>query len=167
MVVKTDVIYTLYSGILQQKMSYNQFQIRFIRKSNVDDVLSIVPNEDSARTFILKYTDHESRLRNAQESTEQEVLDFVENIMALLPVDEEPFEFVQLLAPGFPSVLLAPERLWQNEVRSAFMNVVKSTLRNFPDRILYSTSRSKHVKFSDANTMTWNTNPLRSAAPLS
>ena len=144
-------------------MSHNVFQIRFIRKSNVDDVLSIIPNEDSARTFILKYTDHESRLRNAQEATEHEVLEFVENMMALLPMDEEPFEFVQILAPGFPSVLLAPERLWQNEVRTAFTNVVKSTLRNFPDRVPYtsSTRSSTRMYFSNVNT-----SPLRSAAPL-
>lgn len=128
-------------------MAFSPLEIRFIRDSNTslqDDVLSIIPNENSSRTYILTYTDHDSRVRNQLEATMDEITDFVYDAFELLAVDEEPFEYVQLTAPAFPTVLVSSRRLENSEfVRDSLVRVIRNTLRNYPDKVSYARERRR------------------------
>ena len=115
--------------------SYPPLAFRFIRDTNfprLDDILKIVPHGTSGRVFDVQYIDMEDRTKHALVASEREVLDFVEDMLDLLPVDQDPFVQVQLMVPAFPSVLLRPQDLEKVYVRDAFLRVVRNTLRNFP-----------------------------------
>ena len=109
--------------------------ISFIRKidnSKHDDILSIVPNETCDKIFNTSYRDGINKIRNTNQISEYEIYDFLENMFTLLPLDEDPFRFVQITAPSFPPVLLNIEKLSREEVRESIANVVKNTIRNWP-----------------------------------
>jgi len=128
-------------------MSFSPLEIRFIRdhsNSLQDDVLQIIPNENSSRTYVLTYTDHDSRVRNQLEATIDEILDFVEDTFELLTVDDEPFEYVQLIAPTFPAVLVSVGRLANSSIISdTLFRVIRNTLRNYPDKVDYARQRRR------------------------
>jgi hypothetical protein len=116
-------------------VSYPPLSLRFIRDTNVprqDDVLRIVPFGTTGRLFDVQYIDTEERVKHHLVASADEVLDFVEDMIELLPVDQEPFVHVQLLAPSFPSVLIKPQDLERVYVREALLRVFRNTLRNFP-----------------------------------
>jgi hypothetical protein len=97
-----------------------------------DDVVSIVPSDDSDRLYNVTYRDSHNNIRNNNTCTDTEVFDFVENLFNLLPIDEDPFTFVQISAPAFPSILLKINRLEEDTTQDSIMNIVRNTIRNWP-----------------------------------
>lgn len=106
--------------------------VRDINNSKKDDVITINPHKSSARMFQVEYRDSQNKLRNDNVCTEEEVFDFVDNMFNLLTIDEDPFNYVQLTAPMFPTILLKTYRLSDYPIRESVMSVVKNTVRNWP-----------------------------------
>jgi hypothetical protein len=132
-------------------MKYTSTILRFIRDrsgaSDNDDVLTIVPSDDSYRTYHLTYSDRMNKISNKFESVEGEVIDYVDNLFTLLFADDDPYTHVQFDSPSFPSVMIPVRKLDECNVRDSVIDILKSTLRNYP---------MKHKT----------TKPLRNAAPL-
>lgn len=116
-------------------MTHSSFVLRFIRdfdKSSVDDVLRITPSYTSSALFNVVYTDHYSNVRNEVEQTARDVLEFVEDILTLLPLDEDPFKCIQMDAPTFPSVMIDVARLKVETVQKTILDILKRTLSDYP-----------------------------------
>jgi hypothetical protein len=139
-----DAIYTLLGN--SNKMEYTSTVLRFIRNhasSSSDDILKIIPTENSARTYDLVFSDSVNRITNSFSSVESEILQYVDNLFTLLSIDDEPYISVQIDSPSFPSVLIALRNLDRNDVRDAVMDILKSTLRNYPAKISYTRPRNR------------------------
>ena len=109
---------------------------------NSDDVIRISPREDSDRTFDLTYTDHDGRITNTAEYTENEIYEYLDNLFDLLPADNDPFDGIQIFAPAFPSILIRTDDLTRPRLQDALYRVVRNTLRNFPWSAKYRAPRS-------------------------
>lgn len=121
-------------------MSFETFRILFLRPagySSTDDILTIIPNQESERTFIVTYTDHYNHTSNQFEATEREILDYMENMIALLHIDDDPFDKIQIQCPTFPTVLIRVCDLHKDDIKLSVMDVVKSTLRCYPTKLRY------------------------------
>lgn len=97
-----------------------------------DDVIRITPSDDSDRLFDLTYTDHDGRISNTAEYTENEIYEYLDNLFDLLPADNDPFDGIQIFAPSFPSVLIRTNDLTRPRLQDALYRVIRNTLRNFP-----------------------------------
>jgi hypothetical protein len=110
----------------------SSLQIHFIRNvssQRYDDVLTIRPHD---RMFDVTYEDHSTGTRNHLVAPEIEVLDFVESIFELMPLDDDPFEFIQLTCPCFPAVLLKMKDIGLSNVQTSIWRLIKNTLKNWP-----------------------------------
>jgi hypothetical protein len=127
-------------------------QINFIRKGQsieADDVMRIRASDVNQNLYRVEYEDRTVTIRNRLVATENEVLDYLYAVFALLPIDDDPFEAVQITCPTFPSVLLRVKDLGRAAVQSAVTTIIKTTMRNWPSSVKVSTDH------------------LRSANPLS
>ena len=91
--------------------------------------------------FIVEYEDRSGSIRNRMVVAEGEVLDFIESVFTLVPVDDDPFSCVQLTCPSFPAILLRISDLGKDEIQSAVWRVVRNTLRNWPNTVKPSTTK--------------------------
>jgi len=113
----------------------SRIQINFIRDSNdsnTDDVMRIRASEVSQNLYRVEYEDRTVTARNRLLATEGEVLDYVYSVFTLLPIDDDPFESVQITCPTFPSVLLRVKDLGRAQVQGAVTTIIKTTMRNWP-----------------------------------
>uniref|UniRef100_A0A6C0I621 Uncharacterized protein n=1 Tax=viral metagenome TaxID=1070528 RepID=A0A6C0I621_9ZZZZ len=133
-------------------MAYASLQLNFVRNlsdgGSRDDIMRVKKTE-TPRLFCIEYEDRTGSIRNRAVATESEVLDFVESVFTLVPVDEDAFQYVQLTCPNFPAILLSTCSIRNEEVQTAIWRVIRATLRNWPAETKRSTEK------------------LRNAAPLS
>lgn len=117
-------------------MSPVSISISFIRNTNspnTDDIVSIVPNKAAASMlFDVVYRDRFNGTVTHSTVPTQDIFDFLENIFTLLTVDEDPYTFIQIITPSFPSVLLSVGSLKKSEIRTSIMTVVNNIIRNWP-----------------------------------
>ena len=113
--------------------------IRSLDKPAQDDSVIVTPSSKSPTLFNVEYRDHLNNTRNKCTCVEGEVIDFVENFMQLLPIDQDPFSYIQLTAPLFPPVLLRRETMHNPLTRDSIRTVIKNTLRNWPTATHLST----------------------------
>jgi hypothetical protein len=106
--------------------------IRNMDKPDLDDSISITPSSKSMTLFNVTYRDKLNTVINKSTCVETEVLDFVDNFMHLLPIDQDPFSYIQLTAPSFPPVLIRRETLYNPDTRNSVRSVISNTLRNWP-----------------------------------
>lgn len=103
--------------------------IRDLKQYGKDDAVYILPE---GQFYKVTYRDTTVGSRNSSIVTEHELYDFVENLITLLPVDEDPFNYFQITAPTFPPILLKTSNLNKDEISEAVGNVIRSTIRNWP-----------------------------------
>jgi|Laugresu1bdmlbsd_1035121.scaffolds.fasta_scaffold59731_1 hypothetical protein len=120
-------------SIITNPRSLNISFIRKVDNSKMDDIFSVVPNGACDKMFNIAYRDAVNKIRCTNTVNEYEVYDFLENMFTLLPLDEDPFRMIQITAPSFPPVMLNVDKLSHEEVRESIANVVKNTIRNWPD----------------------------------
>ena len=82
-----------------------------------DDVITIFrESEDYNNNFDnyrLRYQDGcENHVRHETYLTGVELDSYLSSLFSLLSADEEPFESIQVLAPGFPSVIFNSSRVY-------------------------------------------------------
>jgi hypothetical protein len=126
-------------------MSWAPIRINFIRNADDggsrDDVLTVYKTEIAGRMFLVEYEDRTGYVRNRMVVPESDVLDFIESVFTLVPVDEDPFVNVQLTCPSFPAILLRPCDLAKDEIQTAVWRVVRNTLQNWPKTVKPSTTQ--------------------------
>lgn len=96
--------------------------LRLIRKGcenkTEDDVISIFRESDNYNcdydNYRLRYLDGDSdeRIRHEMYFTGNELDSYLASLFSLISADTEPFESIQVLAPGFPSVLFEACRVY-------------------------------------------------------
>jgi hypothetical protein len=113
---------------------YPHIQLRFIRKLHNgklnDDVISIVRKE--ADLFEIRYNDMDANVKqNSLGLGRMDVLKHLSYSLRLLTLDEEPFESVQIIVPGMPSILISPQNL-SSSTRDLVYDTVERTMSNWP-----------------------------------
>jgi hypothetical protein len=96
--------------------------LRLLRKNckskSEDDVITIFrESEDYDSDFDnyrLRYLDggSDERVRHETYLTGNELDAYLSSLFSLVSADEEPFESIQVLAPGFPSVIFNSSRVY-------------------------------------------------------
>lgn len=96
--------------------------LRLLRKNckskSEDDVITIFrESEDYDSDFDnyrLRYLDggSDDRVRHETYLTGVELDSYLSSLFSLVSADEEPFESIQVLAPGFPSVIFNSSRVY-------------------------------------------------------
>ena len=104
--------------------------LRVNKSSKNDDVIKIYG--DDVNGYRINYTTPD--LERSQESlmlmTGEEIDTYLSSLFTLLTKDSDPFEGLQVLAPGFPSIMLPIDTLKKPSVRNSLFNVLP-ILTNF------------------------------------
>jgi hypothetical protein len=112
---------------------YPPIQLRFIRKDDAkmkDDIVNITRKE--ADLFEIHYNDLDAKVKQKTLGLGRaEVLQHLSYSLRLLTLDEDPFESVQLLVPGMPSILVKPKSL-SSSTRDLFYDTIERTMNNWP-----------------------------------
>lgn len=112
---------------------------RLIRTTNDDakndDIIKIYGNEDDGYSIV--YTDNNPddedtsiRHRSLMYMTGEEVDIYIHGLINLLLEDDDPFYGLQILAPGFPSILLPIPALRKKKVQRS-LHTLLPILTNF------------------------------------
>ena len=114
--------------------------LRLLRKNkdaDCDDVIKIRPVEDSEDEYTIEYKcgdsenpDSPIRHTSLVSLSGEEVDTYLGSLFVLLSRDDDPFEKLQILAPGFPSIMLTMDELRKQRARQAIMDVLP-LLTNF------------------------------------
>ena len=113
---------------------YATIQFRLLREDNNnsanDDVINI--NKAGDDLYNVSYNDQEGGVKmKTQSLNERQVQTFLSNTFRLLQLDNEPFVNVQVILPGLPSVMVAPEDL-DSQTRDLIYDSVEMTMENWP-----------------------------------
>jgi hypothetical protein len=104
--------------------------LRLIRKNasnkSQDDVITIFREtndyKDDYESFKLRYVDGLADVRHEMYLSGNELDLYFDSLFSLVSADTEPFESLQVLAPGFPSVLFNASRV--NMVKDHLLSVL-------------------------------------------
>jgi hypothetical protein len=130
------------------KMNFSFLQLRFISASNnqaADSLVHIKKNGDDRYVWIFRAPEGSggNRITDVMVISRAEVLANLKTFVILHEFDSDPFESMQILAPGFPSVLIR-----MNKVALAFTaitNFMNIVFENWPQ----TTSYADAVKYVD------------------
>jgi hypothetical protein len=96
--------------------------LRLLRKGSKnkmdDDVITIFCESDDYdneyQNYRLRYLDggSEDRIRHETYLTDEQLDSYLSSLFSLIGEDTEPFQSIQVLAPGFPSVLFDADRVY-------------------------------------------------------
>ena len=139
------------SSVSTDPRSLNISFIRKFNSSELDDIFSVVPNDDCDKMFNVSYREGVNKIRSTNTVSEYEIYDFLENMFTLLPLDEDPFKVIQITAPSFPPIMLKIDQLSREEVRDSVGNVVKNTVRNWPTGKKYNKKSNIQLESHDLN----------------
>lgn len=112
--------------------SYLPIEFRIIRSSDKkqDDIVRISNAGDEL--FNVTYTDQNSNIKSkATGLRHARVIDFLSITFRMLSLDEEPYENVQVILPGLPSIMVCPENL-STQARELIYEGVECVLENWP-----------------------------------
>jgi hypothetical protein len=106
--------------------------LRLLRKGytnkSEDDVITIFRESDDYdsdyENYRLRYVDggSDDRVRHETYLTGDQLDSYLASLFSLVSADTEPFDSVQVLAPGFPSVLFNASRI--NTVKDHLLNLL-------------------------------------------
>jgi hypothetical protein len=139
------------SSVSTDPRSLNISFIRRFDSSELDDIFSVVPNDECDTVFNVSYRDGINKIRSANTVSEHEIYDFLENMFTLLPLDDDPFKVIQITAPSFPPIMLNVNKLSSEEVRDSVANIVKNTVRNWPTSKKYTKKSTIQLESVDLN----------------
>lgn len=108
------------------------FTIRILRNK--------VPSQDNTVTiqyltensFIVTFRDPDVRLSHLMTYTAVGLHTYIRSLLTLLRRDTDPFESIQFIFPGFPSVLYTMERLKSESLCDSLMDLVHLTVHSWP-----------------------------------
>lgn len=112
--------------------THSKIEFRIMRdmdSAGKDDRMTIENNGDS---YTLCYMDSDSSLKFRTEGLSREnLIHTLRMTLRLLSIDEEPFEFLQVLIPSMPSIMVKPENL-TSQTRDLIYDSVEATMDNWP-----------------------------------
>lgn len=121
--------------------------LRFLRKNctskSEDDVITIFREtndyKDDYESFKIRYVDGTADAKHEMYLSGNELDVYLDSLFSLVSADTEPFESVQVLAPGFPSVLFNASRV--NAVKDHLLTVLPllTNVRRIPTLPEYAT----------------------------
>jgi len=117
------------------KTRYLPIEFRILRSSDKknDDVIRITnPGGD---LFNVIYNDQNSNVKSkATDLTQARVIDFLSITFRMLSLDNEPYENVQVILPGFPSIMVTPEDLC-SQTRELIYEGVQAVMDAWPETV--------------------------------
>jgi hypothetical protein len=122
------------SSLPENTPRYATIQFRLLREENnkgdTDDVINI--NKVAGDLYDVVYNDQNGSVKmKTQGLTQGQVQTFLSNTFRLLTVDNQPFHNVQVILPGLPSIMVAPEDL-DSQTRDLIYDSVEMTMENWP-----------------------------------
>ena len=121
--------------------------LRLLRKNctskSEDDVITIFREtndyKDDYQSFKLRYVDGLADVKHEMYLSGDELDVYFDSLFSLVSADTEPFESLQVLAPGFPSVLFNASRV--NAVKDYLLSVLPllTDVRRIPRLADYAT----------------------------
>lgn len=114
---------------------YPPMEFRIIRNDDKkqDDVIRITNPGDEL--FNITYTDQDANVKSKTTGlTHARVIDFLSITFRMLSLDDEPYENVQVILPGLPSIMVCPENL-STQARELIYEGVESVLDNWPQTV--------------------------------
>jgi hypothetical protein len=121
--------------------------LRLLRKNSTskseDDVITIFREtndyKDDYQSFKLRYVDGLADVKHEMYLSGDELDVYFDSLFSLVSADTEPFESLQVLAPGFPSVLFNASRV--NMVKDHLLSVLPllTDVRRIPRLSDYAT----------------------------
>lgn len=120
-----------------------------------DDELRI--EKTDARIYTLTYHDKDSDYKTRVVLDEYSTLRHIQTTMELLCADQDPFEYIQVDIPGFPSIQLEIGQLKSQTIRDNIFTNLKMCMRYWPEtidsqriRTQYSNNRQSAHSSGDA-----------------
>ena len=109
-----------------------------------DDVITITKNNTPANTYSIDFVDEsDSRFpRRSIRATDHGVLEYVRNLLMMLAEDSNPFPYLQVVFPGYPSTIYTHKQLQDKNVRHHILEWTKSTIASWP---VYPEQERTHV----------------------
>ena len=114
---------------------YPPVEFRIIRNDDKkkDDVIRITNAGDEL--FNITYADQESNVKSKTTGlTHARVIDFLSITFRMLYLDIEPYENIQVILPGLPTILISPDDLC-SQTRELIYEGVQTVLDNWPQTV--------------------------------
>jgi len=102
---------------------------RMGQASSHDDVITILECEDTRDLFKVIYKTPDYKKRKAFVASEHRVLDYIDDILASMRHDADPFEYAQVDTVIHPPILYHVSDLDDKEVRSLILTVIRTAMR--------------------------------------
>ena len=106
-----------------------------------DEVIKI--RKMNMRCYEIVDHDKDSHCETCVVLDEYSTLRYIQTMMDMLCVDDDPFEYCQVDVPGYPSIQLKVERLNSPQIRSHIFGMMKSCMRHWPQTIQSSALRAR------------------------
>ena len=123
-----------------KKMSVAKLQITLHRpnaSASHDDVITVTPFMDE---FKLEFVGKQDKLKHFVYLSDEQVVQYVEDMFHLLPTDADAYQFMQFDLPCFPSVMYKVNDLDDKVVRRSIRDRLWAVLSNWPERVRYGSA---------------------------
>jgi hypothetical protein len=125
------------------KLEYPSTTILIIRDSKnqlLDDRIAIIKTDDDTYTF--RYTDRVAKTSsgktymtcNKKGICSREVIASLRYTLNFLVIDNDPFQSIQVMIPGLPSILLNTREVTATN-RDTIYDAMEMTMRNWPTKV--------------------------------
>lgn len=117
-------------------MSVSSLTITLHRDNNAssDDVIRITPFMDE---FKIEFVGRVDKIKHFHYATQEQTVQYVGDLLYLLPNDADPYVNMQFDFPCFPSVMFKVADLDDKIVRHTVIDRLNSTLDNWPEKVRY------------------------------
>lgn len=105
--------------------------VRLTRSSHrsQDDIINISEVEDTRDLFSVSYKTPDFESKKVFVTTESRVLDYIEDILASLEHDSDPFEHVQVDTAIHPAILYHTSVMDDEETRDHIVQMIRMAMR--------------------------------------
>ena len=100
------------------------------RESRVDDILTILP-DPSSEGYLVRFDQNHVRNTTEKYLNSDEILPYIQQFLEVLYSDEEPFQFIQIDCPMYPSTVLPVTNI--QAYTSLLLDMVQSLETNWPN----------------------------------
>lgn len=99
-----------------------------------DDLIMITKNSTPTNTYSIELNDEssESFPKRSIRTTDNGVIEYVRNLLLMLSEDSNPFPYLQVMLPGYPSTIYTSKQLKDKNVRHHILEWTKNTMMSWP-----------------------------------
>lgn len=139
----------------ERKMSsVPAIQIVLARQNKQDDIIRILPMGGGQDWFSVTYDDRWSGYKFYFEDTWEEVSAYLSQIFAVLPVDREPYEGVQVSVPAYPSIWINTNDTTDLAIMDPIWTMLDAVAHGWPVRLVsksQNTDDSSSTSYSESD----------------